>query len=52
MKEFEKELKQLINKHSIDAKFDMPDFILADMLCRMIEVLGPGIKKHLRWFLT
>jgi hypothetical protein len=28
---------------------DMPDFILAGMICRMIEAMGPSIKKTLDW---
>lgn len=46
---FEKELASLINRHSVENAVDMPDFILAGMICRMIEAMGPGIKKALDW---
>ena len=40
MEEFEKELTHLINRHSIENVADVPDFLLAGMICRMIEALG------------
>lgn len=49
MQEFEKELTSLINRHSIENVADMPDFLLAAMICRMIEAMGPSIKKTLDW---
>lgn len=49
MEAFEKELEELINKHSIENTVDMPDFVLAGMVCRMIEAMGPSIKKNLDW---
>ena len=49
MEVFEKELTHLINCYSIENEVDMPDFILAGMLCRMIEAMGPGIKRTLDW---
>ena len=39
--EFEKELTHLINRHSIENEVDMPDFLLARMLCAMIESMMP-----------
>ena len=38
--EFVRELSQLLNKHSIDTKVEMPDFILADLLARNILALS------------
>jgi len=49
MEEFEKELTHLINRHSIENVVDMPDYLLAGMICRMIEAMGPSIKKTLDW---
>ena len=49
MKKFEEELAGLINKHSIENLADMPDFMLAGMLCRMIDAIGPSIKGNLDW---
>ena len=47
--EFEKELTHLINRHSIENEVDMPDFLLARMLCAMIESMGPTVKATLDW---
>ena len=49
MEAFEKELTELLNKHSIENVADMPDFLLARMICRMIEAMGQIIKKTLDW---
>ena len=46
---FEKELERLINKYSIENEADVPDFILARMLCDIIMAMGPNIKKVLDW---
>lgn len=47
--EFEKELTRLINRHSIENEADMPDFLLARMLCAMIKSIGPTVKETLDW---
>jgi len=49
VKAFQEELTHLINRHSIENIADMPDFILADMICRMIEAIGPKVKQTLDW---
>ncbi len=49
MKAFQKELENLINKHSIENICDVPDFILAEMIVRIIEGIGVPIKKTLDW---
>ena len=49
MESFEKELTELLNKHNIENAVDMPDFLLAAMICRMIEAMGPSIKETLDW---
>lgn len=46
---FKKELEGLINKYSIENEADVPDFILAEMICCFIESVGPSIKKTLDW---
>jgi hypothetical protein len=46
---FLNELTELINKHSIEAVADMPDFLLARMLCRIINAAGPCVKGTLDW---
>ena len=42
---FQSELTQLINKHSIENTCDMPDFLLAEMLCNFLVYAGEPIKK-------
>jgi hypothetical protein len=49
MNEFQKELEQLINKHSIESVADIPDFIFSEMICSMINAMGPSIKQVLDW---
>jgi hypothetical protein len=46
---FEKELTHLINRHSIENVVDMPDYLLARMLCAMIKSMGPTVKATLDW---
>ncbi len=47
MEEFRKELKQLINKHSIENLCDMPDFLLAEMIYGLIKTIGKCSKANL-----
>jgi hypothetical protein len=49
METFKEKLTVLINQHSIENKCDMPDFLLADMVCKFIEGVGLSIKKNLDW---
>ncbi len=49
MKEFQKDLEALINRHGIENKVDMPDFLLAELLCRTISAIGKPIKETLNW---
>jgi len=46
---FEKELATLINKHSIENRCDVPDFLLAEMIVNFIQAIGEPIKKTLDW---
>lgn len=46
---FEKDLENIINRHSIENKIDMPDFILANMISRIIDAIGPCVKRTLDW---
>jgi len=48
-KEFKKDIERLINKHCVENDCDMPDFILAEMICNMIESFGKSMKKNLDW---
>lgn len=47
--EFKEELRSLLNKYSIENVADMPDFILAGMICDFIDAVGPHIKQTLDW---
>lgn len=47
--EFKKELEKLINRHSIENDCDIPDFILAEMICNIIVESGKSFKKALDW---
>ena len=48
MKEFERELEKLINIHCIENECDIPDFLLAELICDYIKSLKT-IKKVLDW---
>jgi hypothetical protein len=49
VEEFQKDLEALINKHGIENEVDMPDFLLAALLCRVIAAIGKPIKEALDW---
>jgi len=49
MKNFRQELTELINKHSIENIGDIPDFILASLICDFIRDLGEHTKQLLDW---
>lgn len=36
---FDNELKELLNKHWIDNKMNVADFLLSNMLCSFLEVV-------------
>ena len=46
---FQTELAKLINKHSKENQWDMPDFIMAGLICRFIYSIGPSMKSNLDW---
>lgn len=48
-KAFEDELSDLLNRHSIENLCDMPDYLLASMIRKMIIAIGPSIKETLDW---
>lgn len=49
MLEFQREIEALINKYSIENVCDIPDFILAAIVCDFIRSIGPHFKKTLDW---
>ncbi len=49
MQKFEKELQSLINRHSIEKEWDMPDFIMARVITNFIKSVGKPMKHNLDW---
>lgn len=49
LEKFKKELKCIINKHSMENFWDMPDFIMADMITNFIISTGHAMKNNLNW---
>lgn len=48
--QFTEELRELINKHSVDSEANIPDFILAESLTEMIQSMADMNNKRERWF--
>lgn len=49
-KEFEKELEQLINKHSLENGSNTPDFIIAQYLCSCLCNFNFTIAAREKWY--
>ena len=47
--EFKKELEVLLNKYSVDAQCDIPDFILADFVADTLFDIHLTMKKRKEW---
>lgn len=47
--DFRTELADLINRHSIENVADMPDWLMAEMVCDMLRAMGPKVKRNLDW---
>lgn len=52
IEKFEKDLESLINQHSIDSMVNIPDYILAGMLCNILRAIGIGIYQRDQWDLV
>lgn len=50
MTEFEKELKSIINKHSLENQSNTPDFILAKFLSSCLSAYNEAVQKKADWF--
>lgn len=50
MDKFEKELTELINKHSLENDSDTPDFILAKYLVWCLRGYNGAIKERGHWY--
>jgi hypothetical protein len=48
--DFEKELKELINKHSMENGSDTPDFILAMFLKKCLEAWNESVTNREKWY--
>lgn len=48
---FEKELTDLINKHSLENGSDTPDFILAKYLISCLEAFNNAQEKRSDWYI-
>lgn len=49
-KEFEKELQELINKHSIENESDTPDWILTEYIINCLKSFKYAVRKRDKWF--
>jgi hypothetical protein len=47
---FRKELKDLINYHSMENGSNTPDFILADYLVECLEAYNKAVKSRETWY--
>ena len=50
MTEFEKELENLINKHSLENQSNTPDFILAKFLSSCLSAYNEAAQRKADWF--
>jgi hypothetical protein len=48
--EFLAELRRLINRLSLENEINMPDFLIAEMLCDCFEDIGRRVKERDKWF--
>ena len=49
LQKFKKDLTIIINKHSMENFWNMPDFFMAEMITNFIESAGSTMKNNLRW---
>jgi hypothetical protein len=47
--DFEKELSELINKHSLENSLEMPDFMMAELLVNMLKAMRLARKLNDGW---
>lgn len=46
---FQQELTTLINQHSIENKINMPDYMIAQLICQFIESVGSNVINRDKW---
>ena len=49
MDNFKKDLENLINTHAIENKWDMPDYIMAEFICNLINSVSIPMRANLDW---
>lgn len=47
---FQKDLRELINKYSIENESDTPDFILAQFICDTLRAFESTTKEREKWY--
>ena len=50
MTELEREMRQLLNRHSSENNSDTPDFVLASFLIHCLDAWGTAVKARDAWF--
>ena len=48
--EFERELRDLLNKHSQENESDTPDYVLARYLTDCLEVFHQAVRNREKWY--
>lgn len=46
---FKEELASLLNRYSMENEWDMPDFLMAEVIYKIIIASGGAMKKNLDW---
>ena len=46
---FQKELTELINRHSIENSLGMPDFVIADLMCKHLNGIASAVWRTFQW---
>ena len=48
-REFQTELKNIINRYSVENECGMADYLVAGMICHLLDTLGVYFKRNLEW---
>lgn len=48
---FQRQIEELINKHSLENMSDTPDFILAEYLLNCLDNFNTAVKARSHWYL-
>lgn len=47
---FETELKDLLNRYSMESQSDTPDFLLAEYMIKCLDAFNELMKKRKKWY--